>query len=164
MVPTQLDGLYTLCTVFVTEEIILLLKLSSHCDLADQIELKHSSGLLFTHRTPIIQASFCFQFQLFCFSCLSLKTSFRTFSLTAVRKREVQFTCLSICYTFLATIHLPTQFDAEFYCTAAMKSVFTRSLVLWMILRARGCILWLERNPGMAVADVQEMCQAIPLA
>lgn len=40
MVPTQLDQLYILCTVFVTEEIVLLLKLSSHCDLADWIGLK----------------------------------------------------------------------------------------------------------------------------
>lgn len=40
MVPTLLDRPYILCTVFVTEETVLLLKLSSHCDLADQIELR----------------------------------------------------------------------------------------------------------------------------
>lgn len=40
MVPTLLDRLYILCTVFATEETALLLKLSSHCDLADQIGLK----------------------------------------------------------------------------------------------------------------------------
>lgn len=37
-------------------------------------------------------------------------------------------------------------------------SVFTRSLVPWGNLRVHSCILWLERNLGMAVAGVQETC------
>lgn len=57
MVPTLLDQ----CTVFVTEEAVFLLKLSSHCDLADHIGLKIASGCFLLRGLLLFKYLFVFR-------------------------------------------------------------------------------------------------------